>query len=175
MSDELPGRSSLRRPFETPPPSSDPERDRAMVEGVDWYRQGDLAQAHVCFGTAHRRRTTDPLCLAWYGLTLILVEKNNALGLRYCEEAVRRSGAAVPEAWLNLGRAYRALGHRVLAVRALERGRELDPAGEHLKEELQKLGTRRSPVVSFLSRSHPLNRILGRIRHRFSPVGGAAS
>jgi tetratricopeptide (TPR) repeat protein len=173
VSDPLPGRTALRRPFETTPAGPDSVLERALEEGADWYRQGDLEQAHACFQTAHRRRTTDPLCLAWYGLTLILVERNNALGLRYCEESVRRGGANVPGAWLNLGRAYRALGHRVLAVRALERGRELDPEHALLLEEMRLLGTRRPPVLSFLSRSHPLNRILGRIRHRWSAASGS--
>jgi tetratricopeptide (TPR) repeat protein len=170
MSDSLPGRNALKRPFETPVPVPDSEVDKALLEGAEWFRQGDLGQAHACFQTAHRRRSTDPLSQSWYGLTLILVERNNSLGLRYCEESVRRGGATLPEAWLNLGRAYRALGHRVLAVRALGRGGELAPDNEALKQELRLLGTRRPPVLGFLSRSHPVNRFLGQIRHKFFPL-----
>jgi hypothetical protein len=172
---ESPGRQALKRPFETPVPGPDPEIAGLMAEGTDWFRRGDLEQAHGCFQRAHRRRSSDPLVLCWYGLTLILVERNTALGLRYCEESVRRRGGSVPEAWLNLGRAYRALGHRVLAVRALVRGKELDPANEEVREELRRLGVRRPPVLPFLPRSHPLNRFLGELRHRIFPPKRKAS
>lgn len=166
---ESPGRQALKRPFETPVPGPDPEIGGLLQEGIDWFGRGDLEQAHGCFQRAHRRRSSDPLALSWYGLTLILVERNTALGLRYCEESVRRGGATVPVAWLNLGRAYRALGHRVAAVRALVRGKELDPDNEDVKEELRRLGIRRPPVLPFLARAHPLNRLLGGLRHRLFP------
>jgi len=40
---------------------------------------------------------------------------------------------------------------------------------------MNKLTQRRSPVLTFLSRRHPLNRQLGRLRHRTMRIFGQAS
>lgn len=162
------GTTVLRRPTAAIAPVQDDALEALFVEGAARYAQGNVEGAHESFVSAQRRRPADPRGLAWYGLTLILVEHNNNLGVRYCEEAVRGAGAALPLGWLNLGRAFMALGYRVRALRALQRGLELDPFHPEFAEELARLGVRRQPVVGFLARSNPLNRLLGRLRNRTS-------
>jgi predicted Zn-dependent protease len=160
---------SLRPPVEAARAlSADPELETALVRGQEHYAAGRIQEAHAVFGSAHRRRSSDPRCRSWYGLTLILVDHNNNLGIRYCEEAVRASGGDSPESWLNLARACRALGYRERAVRALERGLALEEGHAQLRAELESLGERRQPVLGFLSRSHPVNRLLGQLRHKMS-------
>ncbi len=146
----------------------DPELERALERGKALFGEGRLPDAHAEFGEAHRRRSSDSRCRSWYGLTLILVDHNNNLGVRYCEEAVRASGGESPESWLNLARACRALGYRERAIRAIERGLALDDGHALLKAELEALGERRRPVLGFLHRSNPLNRFLGQLRHKLA-------
>jgi tetratricopeptide (TPR) repeat protein len=150
----------------SPQPSADPEVQAALVRGEELFDRGLLGEAHSCFAAAHRRRSSDLRCRSWYGLTLILVEHNNNLGVRYCEEAVRASGGDRAEGWLNLARAFKALGYRERAVRALNRGLALDPAHVGLRLEMEALGLRVAPVLGFLGRSNPLNRLLGHWRQR---------
>jgi len=53
-----------------------PEAAAALEEGMRRFREGDPEGAHEKFGQAHRRAPSDPRIQSWYGLTLVLVEKN---------------------------------------------------------------------------------------------------
>lgn len=170
---DSPARSSsaLKRPAAVSPPGQDEELEELLRKGQELYGQGSLEEAHAVFAKAHRRRPPDHRCQSWYGLTLILVERNSNLGVRYCEEAVLRgAGAEDALGWLNLGRAFDALGYRDRAVRAFQKGLELSPEHAGLRTEMEKLGVRRRPVIGFLDRGNPVNRVLGRLRHRL--LGG---
>jgi tetratricopeptide (TPR) repeat protein len=173
MSPAAPTRSSsaLKPPAAVGAPERDEELEQLLAKGQELYRDGQLEDAHGAFGKAHRRRPSDARCQSWYGLTLILVERNSNLGVRYCEEAVLRgSGADDPGAWLNLGRAFAALGYRNRALRVFQKGLEVSPEHALLRQELEQLGIRRKPVLGFLPRGNPVNRMLGRLRHRL--LGG---
>lgn len=161
--------SALKQPAKLASPERDEQLEKLLEEGHASFAAGSLDDAHGRFGQAHRRRPSDPRCQSWYGLTLILVEKNSNLGVRYCEEAVYRGGGAEdPDCWLNLGRAFLALGYRDRAVRAFEKGLEFNGDHEGLRLEMEKMGRRRKPVLAFLDRGNPLNRVLGRLRHKLS-------
>jgi hypothetical protein len=60
-----------------------------------------------------------------------------------------------------------ALKQRERAVRAIVRGLEQWPRDRRLLAARDALGTRRPAVLGFLSRGNPLNRLLGRLRHRW--------
>lgn len=138
----------------------------ALDEGRAAFAARDLLRAHAAFERAHRRDPQDPFARSWYGLTLVLVERNSNLGVVLCDEALRVHGPD-PELLLNQARLHLALRHRERAVRALVRGLELWPDDPRLLAARDALGIRRPPVISFLSRNNPLNRILGRLRHRW--------
>ncbi len=127
----------------------------------------DLDAAHRAFERAHRREPRDPRFMSWYGVTLVLVERNSNLGMVLCDEALRTAGPD-PELLLNQARVHVSLRQRERSVRAIVRGLELWPEDARLVAARDALGIRRPPVISFLSRDNPLNRILGRVRHRWS-------
>jgi Flp pilus assembly protein TadD len=144
--------------------STSAEAAAALEEGLRRFRSGDQEGAHVAFGQAHRRAPSDPRIQSWYGLTLVLVEKNSNLGVVLVDGAVR-NGPPDPELVINQSRVAMALGQRVRAVRALERGLAFHPGNADLTAARLALGTRQRPVLSFLSRRNWLNRVLGRIHH----------
>jgi len=139
----------------------------AFDEGRAAFEALDLPGAHAAFERAHRRAPRDPRFMSWYGLTLVLVERNSNLGIALCGEALRAAGPD-PELFLNQARAHVALNQRERAVGALLRGLESWPDHPGLTAARDALGTRRTPVIPFLSRDNPLNRLLGRLRHRWS-------
>jgi hypothetical protein len=149
-----------------------PEATAAFEEGLRRFRDGDREGAHEKFGQAHRRAPSDPRIQSWYGLTLVLVEKNSNLGMVLVDEAVRHPRPD-PELVINQSRVAMALGQRVRAVRALERGLALYPDRPELVAEREALGRRRRPVLPFLSRRNWLNRLLGRIHHSWMSRRGA--
>jgi Flp pilus assembly protein TadD len=153
-------------------PAAGPEAPRgegrsAFEEGLSRYAQGDAEGAHPLFQRAHRRSPSDPRVTSWYGLTLVLVERNSSLGVLYCDQAVRTAGPD-PELLLNQARAHMALGQRERAVRAVQRGLEASPDHPGLRAAQEAMGWRRRPALPFLARDNPLNRWLGRLRHRWS-------
>jgi tetratricopeptide (TPR) repeat protein len=139
----------------------------ACEEGRAAFAARDLATAHRAFERAHRKDPRDPRSMSWYGVTLVLVEKNSNLGVELCDQALRAAGPD-PELLLNVARVNLALNQRERAVRAILRGLELFPDDARLVAARDGLGIRRPPVISFLSRNNPLNRLLGRLRHRWS-------
>jgi Flp pilus assembly protein TadD len=141
----------------------------AFEQGLSRFRAGDAIAAHALFERAHRRAPADPRMMSWYGLTLVLVEKNSNLGVLYCDQALRLAGPEA-ELLLNQARAHLALGQRERAVRALQRGLAAVPDDPALKAAQASMGWRRRPVFPCLRRSNPLNRWLGRLRHKWSRV-----
>ncbi len=150
---------------EDPRAAGEGEASVAVEEGVRSFRAADLAGAHRAFERAHRRAPGDARAMSWYGVTLVLVERNSNLGVLYCDQAVRLSGPE-PDLALNQARVALALGQRDRAVRAIERGLDRTPGDPGLEAAQAALGWRRRPVLSFLSREHPLNVWLGQLRSR---------
>jgi hypothetical protein len=150
----------------TPGSGGETEASAALEEGKAAFFARDLSAAHLAFERGHRRDPRDPLLRSWYGVTLVLVERNSNLGVTLCDDAVRVAGAD-PELLLNQARVHVALNQRERAVRAVNKGLELWPEDERLKVARLALGTRSSPVIPFLPRGNPLNKLLGRLRHRW--------
>jgi hypothetical protein len=149
---------------------NEPQGDSAALagyeEGCAAFLARDLEAAHAAFERAYRRDSRDPRFMSWYGVTLVIVERNSNLGVQLCDQALR-SGGVDPELLLNSARVHVALNQRERAVRAVARGLELWPEDDRLRAARDALGIRRAPVISFLSRGNPINRVLGRIRHRW--------
>lgn len=137
-----------------------------LARGLGAFAARDLSAAHAAFERAHRLAPREPRAMSWYGVTLVLVEKNVTLGVSLCEAALRPCPDD-PELSLNLARVHLALHQRERAARALTRGLAARPDHPGLLEARRALGTRRSPVVSFLPRGSAINRLLGGIRHRW--------
>jgi hypothetical protein len=143
------------------------ELQAGFDEGLERFRAGDAVGAHARFERAHRRAPGDPRIMSWYGLTLVLVERNSNLGVLYTDQALRLSGPE-PELLLNQARAHLALGQRERAVKAIQRGLAAAPLDPALKAAQDSMGWRRRPVFPCLGRRNPLNRWLGRLRHDWS-------
>jgi Flp pilus assembly protein TadD len=152
-------------------PAGDAVARAAWEEGFAAFGARDLPGAHAAFERAHRRDPRDPAFMSWYGLTLVLVEKNSNLGVSLVDQAIRVSGPS-PELLLNSARVHLALNQRERAVRAVSRALELWPEDPRLLAARDAMGTRTAPVLPFLSRKNPLNRFLGRLRHRWAHRNG---
>lgn len=149
------------------PPAADELRAaQAFLEaGLAAFQARDLTAAHLAFERAHRKDPRQPRAMSWYGVTLVLVERNSALGLSLCDQALRPGPE--PELLLNLARVHLALNSRERAVKAVGRGLQAFPDHPGLQAAQAALGSRRAPVLPLLGRGNPLNRLLGRLRHRW--------
>jgi Flp pilus assembly protein TadD len=133
--------------------------------------QSDEALLHVrrALGVAPK----NPFYLSYTGLLAALSERRFADGESLCQEAL---GMKVNHAqlYLNLAEVYQQAGRQSEAIQVLEKG--LVSAGRdfRIRRALEKIGVRRSPVLTFLHRSHPVNRALGQWRHRLTGPHKAA-
>jgi hypothetical protein len=140
---------------------------RSLAEGLAAFAARDLAGAHAAFERAHRASPREPRAMSWYGVTLVLVERNITLGISLCDAALRPAPSD-PELLLNSARVHLALNQRQRAARAITRGLVAWPDHPGLLAARLALGTRRAPVIPFLARDNPLNRVFGRLRHRWT-------
>lgn len=76
-----------------------------------------------------------------------------------CEGAMKEEPANSVH-YLNLGKVYLLHGNREEAIRIYREGLKFGDNPQIL-DELVNLGIRKQPVISFLSRSNPLNKYLG--------------
>jgi hypothetical protein len=75
---------------------------------------------------------------------------------------------------LNLAEVYTASGRREEALEVLDAGLKYARRDIRLTIAKNRLVPRKTPVISFLSRQHPFNRQLGKIRHRALQAFGHA-
>ncbi len=115
----------------------------------------------------------DPLLLSYYGCLEAILNKNHTYGTQICLKAIEKLNEKMsfgqeffyPTLYLNMGRAYLASGNKKKAVDAFQKGLVYDSENKDLIQEIKKLGVRRKPAISFLPRTHPINKYIGIILH----------
>lgn len=137
-----------------------------------------LRDGHPDEALLHARRALgvapkNPFYLSYTGLLAAMAEQRFGDAESLCREAVGMKHNHA-QLYLNLADVYIQAGRTSEAVATLEKG--LISAGRdfRIRRALEKLGVRREPVFAFLHRSHPVNRTLGRLRHRFAGPPHAA-
>jgi tetratricopeptide (TPR) repeat protein len=137
---------------------------------MDVLRADDaLLHARRALGVAPK----NPFYLSYTGLLAALAEKRFGDGEALCQEALGMKHNHA-QLYLNLAEVYHQAGRTPEAIATLEKGMMSSGRDFRLRRALEKLGMRRQPVLAFLHRSHPLNRTLGKLRHRMSGPPKAA-
>jgi hypothetical protein len=105
------------------------------------------------------------LFYGYLGQAIARCEGRKREGLDLCRHAVQIEPFR-PENYLNLAQLYVMVGNRRGAIRAMRDGLALDSDHRGLLELQRRVGVRRRPPIPFLSRTNPLNVILGQLRHK---------
>src|SRR5215467_10218634 len=118
----------------------------------------------------HMRKAVDldrnnPYYMSYLGVVLARSEQKWGEAERLCDQAVRMKRNQA-QLYLNLAEVYASAGRKDDAVETLQAGLKYARRDVRLNLALNRLVQRRSPVFSFLARRHPLNRQIGRLRHR---------
>lgn len=101
---------------------------------------------------------------SYLGYAAARLEGERRDGLALCKHALR-VGKYESENYLNLARLYLLVGDRRHAVTAVRRGLKIDSSNRALLALRSEMGSRRKPVIRFLSRDSAINQWLGRRRH----------
>lgn len=144
----------------------------AMLDAIDRCRRGGWkdglpALAHIA-EQEQRPGALPALVYSYLGYGIALRQQRIQEGVRLCQHAVKLGFFQV-ENYLNLARTLMLAGQRRAAVRALGEGLKIEPDNAQLLELQREIGLRKRPVLPFLSRSNPLNLVLGKIRHVLMP------
>ncbi|MDO8427478.1 MAG: tetratricopeptide repeat protein [Deltaproteobacteria bacterium] len=111
--------------------------------------------------------TQHPTAMSYYAVCLANVEGNYDKAISLCLMAAEKEFYN-PEIYFNLGRIFLLNGQKSVAVRAFRKGLKFDNCHLGLLKEMRRLGVRRRPVVAFLQRQNPVNRLLGRLVGRIA-------
>ena len=127
----------------------------------------------------HMRRAVDleknnPYYMSYLGVVLARSEQKWGEAEKLCDSAVRMKRNQA-QLYLNLAEVYATAGRRNEAMEAMQAGLKYARRDVRLTIAMNKLTQRRSPILAFLGRKHPLNRQLGILRHRALRIFGQAS
>jgi len=135
--------------------------------GLAHMRDGQSFEALAAFRQAASMEPQNPYFLSYYGLALGQASRNWDEAEALCLAALRKR-RQIPQLYLNLAELYRCRGRVADAVETINDGLRYTANDSRLMDALSIFGRRRAPVLSFLGRNHPLNRYLGKVRHRAS-------
>ncbi len=130
-------------------------------------RQGDWKQGLIYLGRlteAAERSSLPGQFYSYLGYAIARCEQRVHEGVKLCRHAIKVEFYQ-PDNYLNLARTLLLANDKRGAVDAVQRGLKIDPHHQQLVELGRELGVRRAPVLSFLSRTNPINRFLGSLRH----------
>ncbi len=126
--------------------------------------RGKFDMAEELLSEALMISSENPLYLSYFGLC---VGMRGDLGeaQKLCSKAAKLSPHS-PIILVNLGRVLLELGCRKEARDLFSRAYSLDNTSSPAALELSGMGVRRQPVIRHLARNHPVNLVLGKMRHR---------
>lgn len=139
-----------------------------LEKGLEFCRKGDWKTGlELLDGVAQQQKEPGKLPSRYYsflGYALAHQQRKIDAGIKLCRFAIKQEFFQ-PDNYLNLARTYLLAQRRDAAYRAIEKGLKVDANHPELLSLQRTMGKRKAPVLTFLSRSNPLNRLLGSLRH----------
>lgn len=132
-------------------------------KGLDSLKRNEWTAALACFEKAAGLKNT-PIHNSYLALCIARERGQTQKGVSLCNESIEAEPDNTVH-YLNLGRIYQMQGKPEEAISAFRQGLSRG-ADDRIVEELRRIGTRRQPPISFLSRDNPLNKYLGIILAR---------
>jgi tetratricopeptide (TPR) repeat protein len=99
--------------------------------------------------------------LSYLGVAVAHAERKYADAEQLCRRAIEAEYHR-PEHYYNLGEVHFLAGRKSDAIKCFNQALSWNPNFEAAQDALRKLGIRKAPVLPMLSRSHPVNVILGK-------------
>jgi len=145
-----------------------------IKEAETFLRRNNQKDALKLLNNALEHCPNDPFILSYQGCLEAIVNKKYSKGINTCRNAFKILKEQVPFGeefffpilYLNLGKAYLAASKNKEAYASFQKGLEIETENRDLLFELKKLGVRRQSPFSFLKRSNPLNKYIGKLSYK---------
>jgi len=144
------------------------ERGQIFTKGVNAIKEGNTLLALSIFQKLVDSEPT-PVINSYYAYCIAKERGLIRNAISICKEALEKEPEN-PDIYLNLGRIYILSKDMPEAIKTLREGLSKGN-NEFVIVELNKLGTRRKPILPFLPRKNPLNKYLGLIASRLFKKG----
>lgn len=151
----------------------DTEAFREFKQGLALLRDNYAVKALPHMRRAVELEKNNPYYMSYLGVVMARSEQRWAEAEKLCDGAVRMKRNQA-QLYLNLAEVYATAGRREDAVEALQAGLKFARRDVRLNIALNRLIHRRAPVFTFLARKHPLNKSVGKLRHRTLQMIGRA-
>jgi tetratricopeptide (TPR) repeat protein len=138
-------------------------------QGMERIESGDMEESSRLFEKAYKLDRENPLYMSYYGMSAALRWGKIGLGIELCTKAVKKEFFKA-EHYLNLAKVYVAADNKKGAITVLRKGVRFDPENAGIHDMLMELGVRKRPIIPFLKRSNPVNRLLGIFLRRTLPA-----
>lgn len=99
--------------------------------------------------------------LSYLGVAVAHAERKYSDAEQLCRRAIEAEYHR-PEHYYNLGEVHLLAGRKSDALKCFNQSLSWNPNFEAAQDALRKLGVRKPPVLPMLSRSHPVNVVLGK-------------
>jgi hypothetical protein len=143
--------------------------DERVARAMVCFHRGEYSRCYALLQDCAADSSRDPRIRAFLAASRSLINGRVREGVGACVEAIR-AAFYIPDLYCALGVLLLRTGDRAKAFAAFQRGLRLDPRHRTLRTRVREMGERRPPVVRFLGRSHPANRVLGMLRARLLPA-----
>lgn len=146
--------------------------EKEFAQGLEYFRDGYLGKALEQMKAAAEAEPQNALFLSYLGLLVAAAQKNFEKAEELCQMALKLDRGE-PQCYLNVAEVYTRAKRPKEAMEALREGLQRTKRDARLADAIARLSGRRRPVFPFLEREHPVNMVLGRLRHKIlGPVGG---
>jgi tetratricopeptide (TPR) repeat protein len=166
----------------SPDPIEDIMPSEYLGEMKTSLKNGGLFHAYDLATEAVSKYPENPLILSYYGHLQAVAIAKYRTGIEVCKRAIALAGEQglfgeeklYAVLYLNLGKTYFAAGMKQDAIEAFRKGLKFNSHNAELLKELRGMGTRKEAPVSFLGRSNPINKYLGKVLSKTGkkPWGG---
>jgi Tfp pilus assembly protein PilF len=159
---------------EAPPAERESEGKTGLSEevirtAIRYFHKGNYARCAILLEDMEATERDDPRVEAFLGASRALASGRLRPGMEACVRALKRA-FYIPDIYCALGLLLIRGGNRAKAHAVYQRGLRIDPNHPVLNARVQEMGVRRRPLLRFLSRSHPANRLVGMLRTRLIPA-----
>ncbi|GAB4256503.1 MAG: hypothetical protein Kow0092_02570 [Deferrisomatales bacterium] len=143
-------------------------RRQALEAAVRWFHEGRYARSLDALSPAQDRAPADPRAAAVRAAVRALGTGRVRRGIEEVAE-ILETALYAPDIYCALALLLQKAKRRREAYVVLRAGLRVCPNHPALHHHLREMGIRRPPVLGFLPRGHPANRLLGRLRYRLRP------
>lgn len=136
------------------------EAEKEFSRGLKALQEDNSLAALVCFEKANTLGDR-PVYFSFLGFCAAKERGQIQKGILLCSAAIEKE----PENgvhYLNLGRIYLVAGNKQEAIRVFRKGLAYGP-NQEIVGLLEKIGTRKTPIIRSLSRDNLINKFLGKL------------